>query len=81
MLDPLTAYMDDPTGATVHHPYSAFNQGWDAAEAGHPLDANPYRIDTPWGRAWSDGWHCFHDDPDDDPKPWEAAWPPPWRRA
>lgn len=68
MLDPLVAYQDDPTGESVHHPYSAFNQGWDAAAAGHAQERNPYRVDTPWGRAWQDGWMCYHEDEDHEPE-------------
>ena len=42
VLDPLLAYEDDPIGDTVHHPYSACNQGYEAASLGHPESANPY---------------------------------------
>lgn len=40
--DPLIAYPDDPGGDTVHQPYTAFLQGWDAAEEGLPESLNPY---------------------------------------
>lgn len=54
-LNPLVAYEDDPVGNSVHHPYSAFNQGWDAGEQGHGEWLNPY----PEGRErrwWEQGW-------------------------
>lgn len=30
---------DDPVGDTVHHPYSAYNQGWDAFVGGYHITA------------------------------------------
>lgn len=56
-LDPLTAYDDDPVGGTVHHPFSAFNQGDDAQRAGHPIGACPYRQGDRREQWWREGWH------------------------
>lgn len=46
-LNPIVAYEDDPVGDTVHHPYSAASQGYDAAEAGFPASACPYPEPAP----------------------------------
>lgn len=42
-----------------HQPYTAFNQGFDAAEFGARRKLNPYPsgIECDW---WDDGWDCFH---------------------
>lgn len=55
MNSPTEILVDDPTHDTVHHPYSACNQGFDAYEQGLPIDVNPY----PPGREqdwWEMGW-------------------------
>lgn len=57
-LDPLTAYADDPMGDTVHHPYSAYNQGHDAGLAGHSAHLCPYTEEKHprlWRKWWLDG--------------------------
>ena len=42
-LDPFTAYADEPHIENgVHHPYTAFNQGWDARKMGAARNLNPY---------------------------------------
>ena len=48
--------IDDPVDDTVHMPYSAFNQGFDACEKLHlPIDIKPYPLgkDRDW---WYMGW-------------------------
>lgn len=46
----------------VHHPYTAYNQGYDAALIGFSLDSNPYKPFESYGgggncRAWwTEGW-------------------------
>jgi len=54
-LDPLTAYPDDPTKNEVHQPYTAFNQGFDAYDAGFCIDQNPYtgRLAGWWGDGYA----------------------------
>lgn len=64
-LDPLVAYADDPVTDEVHHPYAAFNQGWDAHEASWPIKMNPYDDGTTEARWWTMGW-TEADDQDDD---------------
>lgn len=56
-LDPLIAYDDDFENdpPTVHHPYSAFCQGWDAAEQGLLISLNPYPDDSREARSWEEG--------------------------
>ena len=55
-LNPLLAYDDEPTKhGGVHHPYSAFNQGYAAASLGYPDGMCPYEEDSREGRAWMDG--------------------------
>lgn len=73
-LDPLTAYEDDPVANTVHHPYSAFNQGWDARDAGYGIDRNPYGDGTREEHFWSLGWI---EADEDDPRYYEDPEPPP----
>lgn len=55
---PLQALVDDPIHNTVHHPYSAHIQGWDAYEMGCGKHLNPYPLDTReadwWGMGWDD---------------------------
>lgn len=66
-LDPLARLEDDPQGGSVHHPYTAFNQGWDARDEGHAIDLNPYETGTREAHWWSLGWwECDQDDDDDD---------------
>ena len=54
--DPLTPLEDDPVGNSVHHPYAAFSQGWDAYYDGHDLNLNPYREGSTEHRWWAHGW-------------------------
>lgn len=54
-LNPLIAYKDDPITDRIHHPYTAFNQGYDAHEHGHAQALNPYP-DGPCKTFWDDGW-------------------------
>lgn len=54
--DPLMQLDDDPVDNTVHHPYSAFNQGWDAAEQGIPWSLNPYEDGTREADWWELGY-------------------------
>jgi hypothetical protein len=51
----------DTGGEDVHHPYSAFNQGFDAQAKGYPKSCNPYapgakseRFGESWW--WDLGW-------------------------
>lgn len=60
--DPLARLEDDPVNNTVHHPYTAHCQGWDARVAGIPLTANPYDEASGWRWAWEAGWHEAGDD-------------------
>ncbi len=55
-LGPLIAYDDDPVNNTIHHPYTAFNQGWDAADTGFMLAENPYDVGRREWRNWLQGW-------------------------
>lgn len=71
-LNPLVAYEDDPVADTVHHPYSAYNQGWDARGHGHSLTANPYEDGTREEHWWSMGWV----DRDDRSEGWGGFNPP-----
>jgi ribosome modulation factor len=81
-LDPLVAYEDDPRTDRVHHPYSAYNQGWDAREAGHPVEACPYTEEhrhfgksMTWKDWWVMGWTEAGEEPDDPEVPMPI--PPP----
>jgi len=51
----LTALPDDPVGNTVHHPYTAYNQGWDASDRGYLVTMNPYPDDTREAHWWRMG--------------------------
>ena len=42
-LDPLVAYPDDPIKDTVHQPYSAYLQGYEAGQQGVFSSLNPYK--------------------------------------
>lgn len=53
--DPLIAYEDDPEGDTVHQPYTAFNQGFEAGEQGIPKSLNPYAHDSREEHWWDMG--------------------------
>lgn len=55
-IDPLKAYPDDPTKADIHHPFTAYNQGHDAQQAGHPYRLNPYPVGSREHESWSNGW-------------------------
>ena len=51
----LTVLEDDLVDDTVHQPYAAFNQGFDAYLLKIPKCKNPYRFS--WnGRWWTLGW-------------------------
>lgn len=73
--DPIKALPDQPTVTGGHHqPYTAYNQGWDASEAGYPRSLNPYDPDGPANgrehRWWLDGYNDqgdYEDDLDDEP--------------
>lgn len=56
MDDPLRAYEDDPVGNTVHHPYTAHCQGWDAYELGCERAECPYDTGTRKAHWWLMGW-------------------------
>jgi ribosome modulation factor len=45
----------DTGGDDVHHPYTAFNQGFEAFDSGFPKECNPYDDDSlkAW---WDTGW-------------------------
>lgn len=62
--DPCTAYADEPhIEGGVHHPYTAYNQGFDACEAGAPTYRNPYHNSAREWWWWNEGWHdCNQDD-------------------
>lgn len=51
----LTILIDDPVNNTVHHPFSAWNQGFEARELGYPAEVNPYPegSERTW---WNYGW-------------------------
>ena len=53
--DPLIAYDDDPIHNTVHQPYTAFNQGFDAGEQDIPISLNPYQLETREYEWWEEG--------------------------
>lgn len=53
--DPLMRLEDDPSGSTVHQPYSAFNQGFDAGKSETPISVNPYEEDSREFRWWNLG--------------------------
>jgi ribosome modulation factor len=52
--DPLEVLIDSG-GTDVHHPYAAFNQGFDAFDRGYPVECNPYTEDRE-SRWWVMGW-------------------------
>lgn len=56
---PITAYEDDPILDTVHHPYTAWSQGYDAFLEGYPESLNPYTERL--ASYWSDGYWTAHD--------------------
>lgn len=51
----LAILVDDPVNDTVHHPYSAWMQGFEARELGYPAEVNPYPegSERTW---WNYGW-------------------------
>ena len=56
----VTVLVDDPVRDKVHHPYSAFNQGFEAKEMGYIKQRNPH----PRGREhdwWNIGWDEAND--------------------
>ena len=67
--DPLARLEDEPqVEGGVHHPYTAFNQGWDAREAGHARDLNPYEPGTREAHWWDLGWQEAGDDGGGEPE-------------
>ena len=72
MDDPLARLEDDPVGNTVHHPFTAHNQGWDAYDLGHDLAMNPYDVGGREHRWWRMGWLEGLDN-DDDAEPAAVA--------
>lgn len=50
------ALPDDPTVEYLHHPYLAYNQGWDARDLGLGKYVNPYAIHSRNWQWWRDGW-------------------------
>ena len=50
-----TALKDDPEHDTVHQPYAAFNQGFDAFLLRIPKCKNLYRF-AEYSRWWTMGW-------------------------
>lgn len=52
-------------GGEVHHPYTAFNQGYEAFDRGYPLSCNPYEDKLEWW--WRYGWMMAkeHDEEDE----------------
>ena len=54
--DPLALLLDDPETDSVHHPYTAYNQGWDAERAGINRMLNPYERGTREAEWWDNGW-------------------------
>lgn len=59
--DPLIAYEDDPIGDTVHQPYTAFCQGFDAAAQGTPASLNPYDEGSRENAWWAMGYLEFNE--------------------
>ncbi|BDI33359.1 hypothetical protein CCAX7_54100 [Capsulimonas corticalis] len=59
-LDPLTAYADNPAQDDIHHPYTAYNQGYDAGEKRLGADKNPYQ-DGKERSFWFDGYRMAID--------------------
>ena len=51
---PIVAYSDDPLTDSVHHPFTAFNQGYDAFLCGFDISKNPYKDKN--GDWWRSGW-------------------------
>ena len=57
----LSVLGDTPDTDKVHHPYTAFNQGYDARkEHGLPVDVNPY-TDERLAAWWKCGWETAED--------------------
>ena len=61
--DPLAILPDDPVGNSVHHPYTAFNQGWDANDHGYLVTMNPYTDGTREAHWWRMGFIEATEDP------------------
>jgi hypothetical protein len=60
-----TILVDDPVNDTVHHPYSAYNQGFAAYGLGLVLNVNPYMPGREFD-FWDMGWKDARDQEDDD---------------
>ena len=56
--DPLMRLDDDPDTDAVHQPYTALNQGFDAATQGIPSSLNPY-AGTELERWWEEGYEEY----------------------
>lgn len=53
----LTAMEDDGVSDAVHHPYTAFNQGFAAFDHGLSRESNPYtedRLRSWWDMGWEE---------------------------
>ncbi len=58
-LNPLIAYKDDPVNDTVHHPYCAYNQGYDASESEYSKSMNPYPEESLEWDYWNQGFDDY----------------------
>lgn len=56
-IHPSIVAVKDTGDEKVHHPYTAYNQGHEAFEAGYPVEANPYSGKDKWlADWWEAGW-------------------------
>jgi hypothetical protein len=60
---------DDPETDAVHHPYTAWCQGYDAAEFGFVRQLNPYEDKTRERFWWYLGWDEYQEQLADDFQP------------
>lgn len=61
--DPLARLKDEPRIENgVHHPYSAWLQGWAGRERGYAMERNPYEFGTREAHWWDLGWVEKRDD-------------------
>lgn len=60
--DPLMRLDDDPENDTVHHPYSAYNQGYSAGEQDVPESLNPYEEGSREYMFWADGYDAAQEE-------------------
>jgi len=67
----LRALEDVPKTEEVHHPHTAFNQGWASYEGSCPRTCNPYRgKDDDLKESWDDGYQAAKDEEEFDD--WES---------